>query len=350
MPHPEPVLDHLVAMSDDTAIIQHAIYDVPNRSTGYCTDDVSRAFMVALAKLRLEPLNQTAARLASTYLAFLCDAQMPDGRFHNFMSFQRTWLDEVGTQDSFGRAIWSLGYGMHYAPRESWKQVCAAMLRRSLPAAEHLGYLRSQAYTLIGLSLAAQSNVGHRRECERVVRLLADVLKNAYFQHRHADWQWFEDSMTYDNARLPQALVQAGLLLRDAEITAIGLRTLSFYESVVIENGMFVPIGNAGWYKRGGPRARFGQQPLEAAALVDAALAAYDASSERAFLALADVGLTWFYGHNSSGAPMVNAGGCKDGIDEFAVNCNMGAESSIAYLAAALGLEVRSRKSLKIVR
>lgn len=297
--------------------------------------------MVVLAMLRLEPLHQAARRLASTYLAFLCDAQMPDGRFHNFMSFQRTWLDDVGTQDSFGRAIWSLGYGMHRAPRESWKQLCAAMIQRSLPAAGHLQYLRSQAYAIIGLSLAAQSGVGDRSECERVVRLLADVLKNAYFKHSKADWQWFEDSMTYDNARLSQALIQAGVLLGDTELTAIGLRTLSFYESVVIENGMFVPIGNAGWYERNGQRARFGQQPLEAAALVDGALAAYDASSERAFLTLADLGLNWFYGHNTSAAVMVDGGGCKDGIDEVTVNCNMGAESTIAYLSAALALAIR---------
>ncbi len=335
------VLDHLVALSDDTGIIQHAVYDVPNRSTGYCTDDVSRAFMVALAKLQLEPLHEPAARLASVYLAFLCDAQMQDGRFHNFMSFARTWLDKLGTQDSFGRAMWSLGYGMRYAPRDSWKRVCAAMFSRALPAVNQLDYLRSQAYSIIGLCLAARSDAGDSVQCESAVRQLAESIKKAYLENGDVGWQWFEGTMTYDNARLPQALLQAGLLLGDQELIAIGLRTLSFYESVVIENGMFVPIGNDGWHERGGPRARFGQQPLEAAALIDAALVAYEATSDRAFLRLSDLGLSWFYGRNTSGVVMVSAGGCKDGIDQTAVNCNMGAESTISYLAAAFALAAK---------
>lgn len=326
------------------------MYDVPNRSTGYCTDDVSRAFMVALARLQLEPLHEPAARLASIYLAFLCDAQMHDGRFHNFMSFARMWLDDVGTQDSFGRAMWSVGYGMRYAPRESWKSVCAAMLSRGLPAISQLQYLRSQAYSIIGLTLAAQSGLSDRLQCERAVRQLAESLKNAYLENGDVGWQWFEGTMTYDNARLPQALLQAGLLLSDQELIAIGMRTLAFYESVVIENGVFVPIGNDGWYVRGGRRARFGQQPLEAVALIDAALAAYEATSDRAFLDLCEVGLNWFYGRNTSGAVMVSAGGCKDGIDQNAVNRNMGAESTVSYLAAAFALSAKPRKSLKIVR
>ncbi|MDQ6826121.1 MAG: glycosyltransferase [Candidatus Eremiobacteraeota bacterium] len=345
-----PSLDHLLALSDDTGIIQHAFYDVPNRSTGYCTDDVSRAFIVALAKLQLEPRHQTAIRLASTYLSFLCDAQMQDGRFHNFMSFQRTWLDDVGTQDSFGRAVWALGYGIRYAPRESWKNVCARLLNRTLQAVTHLEYLRSKAYTIIGLSFAAQSGSVETSACEKVLRPLADDLKNAYLENHDVGWQWFEQSMTYDNARLPQALLQAGAVLGDDEFIEIGLRTLSFYESIVIENGMFVPIGNEGWYVRGGRRARFGQQPLEASALIDASLAALDVTSDPALRALAQAGVNWFYGHNTSGAGMVSGGGCKDGIDELAVNSNMGAESTISYLAGAFALAERPRKSLKIVR
>ncbi len=338
-----PVLEHLSALSDDAGIIQHAAYDVPNRATGYCTDDVSRAFMAVLAKLQLEPLDGIATRLASTYLAFLFDAQTKGGHFHNFMSFQRSWLDEIGTQDSFGRAVWSLGYGMRYAPRESWRSVCAAMLSRALPVVNELQYLRSQAYTIIGLCLAAQSELADRSACATVVRRLTDIFKNTYRQHGHADWQWFEDRMTYDNARLPQALLQAGLLLDDRDLIAIGLSTLSFYESVVIDGRMFVPIGNDGWYERGGGRARFGQQPLEAAALVDASLTAYQVTSDRALLTLADVAFNWFHGHNTHAAVMVNGGGCKDGIDESGVNCNMGAESTIAYLAAAFALQLAGR-------
>ncbi len=129
-----PPLDHLLALSDDTGIIQHAIFDVPNRATGYCTDDVSRAFIVALQRLRAEPTNATLKKLAGIYLAFLLDAQMADGWFHNFMSYDRDWLDERGTQDSFGRTLWALGYGMRFARRKSWREVCARLLECGVAA------------------------------------------------------------------------------------------------------------------------------------------------------------------------------------------------------------------------
>jgi len=250
-PIPSPALDHLIALSDDTGIIQHAILDVPNRSTGYCSDDVSRAFMVALAKLRLEPRNVAASRLASIYLAYLHDAQMDDGWFHNFMSYDRRWLDDRGTQDSFGRTIWALGYAIRHAPRETWRTVSGRMLEKALPRFGELAFLRSIAYSLIGLAHACESAADDAGPCREAMRPLADALKSAYLTHRDADWQWFEDAMTYDNARLCEAMLRSGLALRDDELIAIGLRTIPFYESVVVEKGLFVPIGSAGFSGQG---------------------------------------------------------------------------------------------------
>ncbi|MEO6913117.1 MAG: hypothetical protein ABI182_03725 [Candidatus Baltobacteraceae bacterium] len=343
-----PTLEHLIALSDDTGIIQHAVEDVPNRSTGYCTDDVSRAFMVALARLELEPRSVPAKRLASTYLSFLHDAQMPDGRFHNFMSYDRVWLDDVGTQDSFGRACWSLGYGMRHAAKPSWQRVCERLLSRALPAIGELEHPRSKAYTMIGLSLALQATV--KPEVEAQLRLLAENLKNAYLATRDADWQWFEDEMTYDNARLCEAMLRAGLALRDDELIAIGLRTFSFYERVVVEHGIFVPIGNQGWYRRGGLRARFGQQPLEAAAFVDASLVAYECTGDPAFQAAAQIGLEWFYGRNLCGLELVRNGGSCDGLEASGVNANMGAESTVAFLSSAFALAERPAKALQVAK
>jgi len=345
-----PPLDHLLSLSDDTGIIQHATHDVPNRSTGYCSDDVSRAFMVALAKLELEPRNETAAKLASVYLSFLHDAQMDDGWFHNFMSFDRRWLDDRGTEDSFGRTIWALGYGMRYGNRDSWREVCGRMLEKAMPRFADLRYLRSIAYTIIGITHACESELKDPNLCRQLLRPLADAIKAAYLANRDADWQWFENEMTYDNARLCEAMLRAGLALRDDELIAIGLRTFAFYERVVVENGMFVPIGSNGWYVRGGSRARYGQQPLEVASLVDAALVAYECTSDPAFIADAQLGFDWFYGHNTDGVEMVERGGCRDGIDPHGANPNMGAESTLAYLASACALADRPAKGLKIAR
>jgi hypothetical protein len=345
-----PPLDHLLNLSDDTGVIQHATHDVPNRSTGYCSDDVSRAFMVAIAKLDLEPRNETAAKLASVYLSFLHDAQMEDGWFHNFMSFDRHWLDDRGTEDSFGRTIWALGYGMRFGQRESWRTVCGRMLEKAMPRFADLRYLRSIAYTIIGLTHACQSGMIDSELCREHLRPLAEAIKASYLANRDADWQWFENEMTYDNARLCEAMLRAGLALRDDEIIAIGLRTFNFYERIVIENGMFVPIGSNGWYVRGGRRARYGQQPLEVASLVDAALVAHECTSDPAFLATAQLGFDWFYGHNTNGVQMVERGGCRDGIDAGGANPNMGAESTLAYLASACALADRPAKGLQIAR
>ena len=147
-----PPLDHLLAMTDDTGVIQHATETVPNRSTGYCTDDVARAFIVALMRLEIDPRDEAAHRLAGTYLAFLHDAQLEDGRFHNFMGYDRTWLDEVGTHDSVGRALWALGYGIRHAPEEGWRRLCRTLFERGMSSLEWLQYPRSQAYAILGLA------------------------------------------------------------------------------------------------------------------------------------------------------------------------------------------------------
>lgn len=347
-----PTLEHLIRLSDDVGVIQHATEDVPNRSTGYCTDDVSRAFMVVLAKLQVDPGDVMAERLASIYLAFLHDAQTSDGRFHNFMSYDRTWLDSVGTHDSVGRALWALGYGMRYSPRTSWRRVCKKLLVSGLGALSWLQYPRSQAYAAVGLAHACHSSLS---ESERAMyaselRALADALYDRYEQARGADWQWFESEMTYDNARLPEALLRAGTALREQRYLTAGHRTLAFYADVTIEDGIYVPIGNQGWYARGGARARYAQQPLEAVALVDAALAAYEATGDAAFRGMAQVGMAWYYGRNSRGIIMARGGGCQDGLGEESVNPNMGAESTLAYLAGAYAMAARVAETLTVAR
>jgi hypothetical protein len=326
--HPPP-LDHLTALSDDTGIVQHATRDVPNRSTGYCTDDVSRAFIVACLAAAHPAQRAEAVRLGRVYLSFLHDAQTPDGRFHNFMAFDRTWLDESGSEDSFGRALWALGVGVHTAPLESWRSICDDLIANALPVVETLTHIRARAYAALGLSMAYEAAPTARLSLARALRGLGDGLKADYEAARADDWEWFETGLTYDNARLPEAMLRIGMALNDGELIEIGLRTLGFYESLVVEDRIFVPIGNAGWYERGGRRARFGQQPLEAASLVDVALVALAVTGDQRYRRLAETGLEWFYGRNSRNVVMATGGGCYDGLEELGVNRNMGAESTL---------------------
>lgn len=343
-----PSLEHLATLTDDVGIIQHATESVPNRRTGYCTDDVARALIVVFQYLQLAPGDETAARFASTYLAFLEDAQLPDGRFHNFMSYERRWLDEVGTQDSCGRAMWALGYGVRHAPREPWRRVCRAMLDRSLQSVESFEYLRSQAYAALGLVYAFPAL--HETPYAGALRNLTRALIRAYESGHDEKWAWFEDVMTYDNARLPETLIRAGEALGKQQYVDLGLAALAFYERTVLQSGIFVPIGNLGWYPRGGPRAVYDQQPLEAYAMIDAECAAYDVTSDARHLDNAETALAWYYGENSRGIIMANGGGCYDGLAEDAVNRNMGAESTLALLAGSSTMALRQNRTLHAVR
>ena len=343
-----PPLDHVAVLSDDVGIMQHAAENVPNREFGYCTDDVSRAFMVVLSYLRLAPSDKPSARLASIYLAFLQHAQLGDGRFHNFMDYDRRWLDETGTHDSCGRAIWALGYGVANAPSKSWRSVCTALLDRAIPSLESLEYIRSRAYAAIGF---AQAYAALREpKYGDALRYLAGEILSTYQENATPEWRWFEEVMTYDNARLPEALLRAGHALGDARYGEAGLEALGFYEETTIENGIHVPIGNNGWYHRGGARARYAQQPLEACALVDAALAAFDLTGDPGHVASAELALEWYSGKNSRGVVMASGGGCYDGLDEESVNTNMGAESTLAFLSAAYAMAARRARVLRAVR
>jgi hypothetical protein len=344
-----PVLDHLVTMTDDVGMFQHARFDVPNRSFGYCTDDVARALMVAIEATRDRATEQIGAKLVTTYLAFLFDAQLPDGWFHNFMGYDRRWQDHRGTHDSLGRAIWGLGHCIARAPRDAWRRVAREQLAAALPHVSGLPHLRSLAYSALGLAAVATAEPGDAQITD-ALRSAVTPISAAYRAVATSDWRWCEETMTYDNARLCEALIRAGVVLGDRALLGEGLEMLAFYAGVVVEDGMFVPIGNDGWYRRGGPRARFGQQPLEAAALVSAGLAAYAVTGDAAYRTLAGIAGDWYFGRNTHRFLMVTNGGCRDGIDATGVSPNMGAESTLAYLMSAISLADSQQESLRVAR
>lgn len=337
-----PSLKHLKALTDEVGVIQHAIYNVPNRSTGYCTDDVSRALTVALAA--------GDEQLAERYLAFLYDAQLRDGRFHNFMGYDRRWLDIVGGQDSFGRALRAVGFGMRYAPRDAWRRVCSVIFERAFAVVPTLDAPRARAYAIVGMIHAFEARSREDATLAHTIRCEAEAMAQMFDQNADVRWRWFEPILTYDNARLPEAMLSAGALLEEERFVSVGLETLRFYESITVEEHTFVPIGNQGWYPRGGERARYGQQPLEAAAMVDAALVAADISRDPHYRGLAELAHAWYFGRNSLGAMLVEDGGCRDGIDEHGVSTNMGAESTLAYLSSAIALAEPRTERLRLAR
>jgi hypothetical protein len=412
--YPRPALGHLLTLTDDVGVLQHAVLDVPNRACGYCTDDAGRALIVACDAALREDTAADGARLVTTYLAYLHDAQLPDGWFHNFMGYDRRWQDDAGTEDAVGRAIWGLGYAERFAPRETWRAVAGGMRRSALGAVRKMTFVRSRAYAALGLAHALAANAGdalvtHRADTNRApdahaarsadarrshrtdesARPLDDVLTrstdvltarlsgalaarsadelelravldeslariaDAFDAHAGPDWQWCEDVLTYDNARLCEALLRGGAALGNERYVRTGLAMLSFYTSVVIENDpasgepVFVPVGNDGWYPRGGTKARYGQQPLEAAAMVDAALAALDATGDERWCAVAEVAHGWYLGRNAQHVAVATESGCRDGIDERGVNANMGAESTICYLMSATAMANRSASALR---
>lgn len=343
-----PSLAHLITLSDDVGVIQHAIENVPNRATGYCTDDVARALIVTMERLQLFPSDADAGRLASIYVSYLAQAQRDDGRFRNFMSYDRRWLDELGTQDSNGRALWGLGYALRHAPDARWRRVAHRLFRRALHALEWLDYPISESYAMLGLAHAVAAT-GHPAYAS-ALRALGDRSLERLAAESDDAWTWFAPVMTYDVARQPDALLRAGLALEEARFVDGGLLALEFYERVAFERGVFVPIGNRGWYPRGGERARYDQQPLEAAAMLDAAQTALDATGDRRHHDAVRAARAWFQGENSEGIVMEHDGGCYDGLGKGCANRNMGAESTLALLSCAYAFALRQKSNVAVAR
>jgi len=337
---PPPRLDHVRRLTDDTGILQHALYTVPDPHHGYTTDDNARALLAVVQYHQLTD-DPEAAELAWRYLAFLRYAQREDGHFRNFLAYNRTWLEECGSEDSHGRTAWALGYTVANAPSPGIRDGAFTLFERLLRVLDSLQSPRAQAFSLLGLSWVARTSDGQEKVLA-LSRAFADRLVSLWDATADDEWQWFEDYITYSNARLCEALLHAYVTCETKEYLEVGLSSLEFLSSVCFVGDMLDIVGNNGWYHRGGKRALFDQQPVDALAMTQACLSAYQITREERFLDRALSAYRWFLGHNRLGAALYDptTGGCYDGLHPDRVNGNQGAESTLAHLLARLAFEV----------
>jgi glycosyltransferase involved in cell wall biosynthesis len=334
-------VDHLSRMTDDTGIFQHAVFAVPNQHEGYTTDDNARALIVSIMLEQLGEEGDARARtLASRYLAFLWLAfNSANGRFRNFLSYERQWQESRGSEDSHGRALWALGTTINQTVDESLGGLAGRLFELALPAVLTFTSPRAWAFSLFGIQEYLDRFPGDR-SAQRQRDALADRLLKIYRITRTRDWKWFEDGLAYSNARLPQALLWAGSRTSNQELLAAGLESLEWLatQQRCNMNGHFVPIGSQGFYSKTGEKARFDQQPIEASATVSACLEAYGATGDDHWRTQAWSAFNWFLGDNDLKTALYDAatGGCRDGLHLDRANENQGAESTLSFLMALL--------------
>jgi hypothetical protein len=340
---PTMKLSHLSRMTDSNGVFQHAVFSVPNFSEGYCTDDNARAFVLAVLLGELGQDAESVRTLATTSAAFLNHAfDLKTKRFHNHLSFDRHWLDKQGSEDCQGRALWALGIGVGRSPFRSFQMMAGQLFALALPALTGFSSPRAWAFGLIGIHeylrrLSGDSLVNQTRET-LICRLMERFEASA-----HADWPWFEEELSYDNAKLAHALIVTGQATRQHAVLERGLQALRWLtELQMSEKGHFRPIGSNGFYRRGGARANFDQQPIEAQATVSACLEAYRATSDFWWYERAQRAFDWFIGWNDLGLELYSpeTGGCHDGLHMDRVNGNLGAESTLAFLLSLAEMQL----------
>lgn len=332
-------LDHAVRLTDSTGIFQHATYGIPNYHEGYCLDDNARALLMALMAYR-RMKDETALQYIPTYLAYIHYAQNEDGTFRNFMGFDRKFLDDVGSEDAFGRAIWAIGYTMAHAPKDAYFQVARQIFFKAVPQFERLQSIRSIANTILGLYHYLKSHPTDDGMMELTHRLAFRLYKE-YEAHRHGDWHWYESLLAYDNALLPLAMLRAGELLNHDPFRQVGFESMTFLEKHTMSRGYLSLVGNEGWFKQDGVISRFDQQPVDAMATVLLFLQAYNDTGDSHYLQSVYTAFMWFLGENDLRMSLYDfeTGGCCDGLEKDGVNRNMGAESTLAYLISYLAVQ-----------
>ena len=336
---PQINLKHLRLMTDSTGILQHAKFTVPDRAHGYCVDDNARALIAVNMAHDLNKTDSSLMELSVVYLSFLDDAfDQETGRFRNFMSYDRQWLENIGSEDSHGRAVWALGIVAGWGRNDGQVAVATKLFNDALPALETFAASRAIAFPILGIQAYLRRNDDH--QVRRLLKALGNRLRDRFTQYASEDWHWHEETLTYDNARLPQALMACGRTINDSGMVSLGIEVLGWLRDMQLDPsvGWFAPVGNQGWCHRFGSKAEYDQQPLEAAAMIGACLEAYECTQGAEWIQLASTCFNWYLGKNAQQIKLYDhaSGGCRDGLQDGGVNENQGAESTLSYILALL--------------
>ena len=329
-------LDHIERMTDGTGIFQHAIFNVPNFHEGYCTDDNARAFILCnhLDELGDLPPSKDLGKLATSYLAFLAAAlDYESGRFRNFMSHGRQWLEDAGSEDSHARALWATGTGAGRARDNGHRALSTQLFENGIPVMGTFTSPRAWTFSILGIHEYLRSHPD-KPDIHAMREDLTGRLVALWHHCATENWPWFETSVTYDNARICQALILSGQSMPDSEALEIGLNSLSWLASIqTTQAGYFRPIGSNGFFQKDGARADFDQQPVEAQAMVSACCEAFRATRDPKWTGEAKRAFEWFLGRNDLGVPLYDfvTGGCSDGLHVERISENQGAESTLAF-------------------
>lgn len=333
---PKFSLTHVLRLTDDTGIVQHAKYGIPNLKEGYCLDDNARALIMALMAYQRNK-SQEAFELLPIYLSYIHYMQTEDGNFRNFLSFNRQYLDEIGSEDSFGRTIWALGYLINCAASNSYREFAIELFRKSFPHLSALKHIRGKANAIIGICYYLKEFPTDEGMVNVLNELTTPIIAD-YDKTQSEDWQWFEEMMTYDNAILPLALLHSHSITGNERAKEVALKTMAFLDKLTLSNGYLSPVGNDGWYYRGGTFPIYDQQAIETMAMVLMHFEAYEIFREPEYIEKMFLSYRWFLGENTLRAPLYDheTKGCCDGLLPSGINRNQGAESTLAYLISHL--------------
>ncbi len=331
--------DHLDRMTDSTGLIQHAIFSLPRRESGYTTDDNARALRLCVRLWNQRPEPRMLDRV-TVYLGFLEHARGIGRGFHNFLDYDRHWLDAEGCGDCQGQAVRALAEVLGSNLPDGYRALSRELIDAVLSTLADLRSLRAQAYVILAWGHLWDSGVEEIEPLEAVAWSAAQRLVDCYHRALRPDWQWFESRMTYANAVLPHALFVAARRWPEEDFLDVARTSFAFLDRHTTRTTgcpaeeIFWPIGNEGWYPRGEEKALYDQQPVEAVTMAETALFAFDLLGGEEYLAVFRRAHGWFHGRNSLNQPLadVQSGACCDGLQTSGVNRNQGAESTFAYL------------------
>ncbi len=335
---PRIKIEHLINMTNDTGIIEHAKHSIPDRSSGYTLDDNARALIVAVKHYNKFKSEQ-ALKLIKTYQSFIYYAQTEDGYFHNRLSYDKKFTEKVGSEDSFGRAIWAVGTVVSSSVSDDIKLNAKFIFDNAIENIYNLKNIRPKAFSIVGLY--EYYKIYKHQDILDKAKHLADLLLKAYENNSAEEWKWFEDSVTYSNGKIPEALFLAYEMTKDEKYLKVAEESLEFLTSLVLINKQLVLIGHNGWYSYGQRRAFYDQQPVDASSMVQAYMTAYKVTGKEDYFEKAAIAYNWFLGRNSINQVIYDesTGGCYDGLLPDCVNLNQGAESTVCHLLARLCLE-----------